>query len=85
MKWPIEVDSHRFSPNVWFLLPDDPLMGGADTVITYQDLDRPQSLLSLRDRVRAALWSSQICHRILEPDRSKILLTSRDAHHPCAT
>jgi hypothetical protein len=42
-------------------------------------------LLGFRNRVRTALWSSEICNRILEPDFRQILLASGDAHHVGAT
>ncbi len=85
MEWTIEIDPHRLTPNVGLLFPDDPLVGRADTVVAYEDFNRPESLLSLRDRVRTAPWSSEIGDRILEPDSRQILLASGDAHHSGAT
>ena len=85
MEWTIKIDPHRLTPNVRLLFPDDPLVRRADTVVAYKDLNRSQSLLSLRNRVPTALWSSEICHRILEPDICQFLLASRNAHHSGAT
>jgi hypothetical protein len=85
MEWTIEIDPHRLTPNVRGLFPDDPLMRGADTVVADEDLNRSQSLLSIRNRVRTALWAYEICNRILEPDICQILLASGDAHHFGAT
>jgi hypothetical protein len=85
MEWAIEIDPHRLAPDVWFLFPDDPLVRRADAVVANKDLNRTQSLLGLRNRVRAALRTSEICHRILEPDIFQILPASGNAHHFGAT
>jgi len=85
MKRTVEIDPHRFTPNGWLLFPDDPLVRRADTVVADKDLNGPKSSLGFRDRVRTALWSSEICNRVLEPDVRQILLASGDAHHVGAT
>ena len=54
-------------------------------MIAYEDLDRPQSLLSLGNRIRTTLWTSEICDRIFEPDICQFLLASRDTHYSGAT
>jgi len=84
MKGSIKIDSHRLTPNVWFLFPDHPFVGRADTVVAYKDLNRPQPLLGICNSFRTALYSSEICHRIFETCFFEFLLAACDAHHPSA-
>jgi hypothetical protein len=81
MEWPVEIDSHRFTPDIHFLFPDDPLECRTDAVVAYENLNWPQTVLGLRNRVRTALRSSQVRYHIVEPDFCQILLASGDAHH----
>jgi hypothetical protein len=81
MERAIKIDPHRLTPNLRLLFPDDPLVRRADTVVADKNFDRPQSLLSFRNRVLASLWTSEICNRILEPDHLQILLAPGNAHH----
>jgi hypothetical protein len=85
MERTVQIDPHRLTPNVCWLFPDDPLVRRTDTVVAYKNLNRPQSSLSLRNRVRTAVWTAEICHRIIESDICQILLASGDAHHFGAT
>jgi hypothetical protein len=80
MEWSVKIDPHRLTPNVRWLFRDDPLARRADAMVADKDLDRPQSLLGLRNRVRTALRTSEIRNRILEPDICQILPASGDAH-----
>jgi hypothetical protein len=82
IEWAIKIDSHRFTPNVWLLFPNDAFMGGTETVVADQDLDWTQPLLGVCDRVRTALGSSEIRYRIVETRFCQFLLASRNAHHP---
>ena len=65
----VEVDLHRLAPDLRILLPDHPLVGGADTVIADEDVDRSQAALGFRNGKRATLGRAEICDRVLETER----------------
>ena len=62
MKWAIKINPHRLSPHARFLFPDDLLVRRAKPMVTDKDVNRTQSLHSLRNRQRTALFGTKICH-----------------------
>jgi hypothetical protein len=81
MKRPLKINSHCLIPKLWLLFPDDALVRRSNALIAHEDLDRPQPLLRLSDRLRTAIGTPLIRHRELETDVFQLLPASGDTHH----
>src|SRR5882724_13222062 len=62
----VEVDSHRLAPDLGILLPHEPLVGRADTMVHNEHVNRPQSALGLGNGLGAAPGGAEVSRDVFE-------------------
>jgi hypothetical protein len=77
----VEVDAHRFAPDLGILLPHEALVGRADAVVHDQYVNRSQSSLGLGHGQGAARGGAEVGRDVFEANGRQFRRAAGHDHH----